>query len=235
MNPLVVTMTTYNRPSYLAQVITGLNSNADFGKYDLVASVEPGCDTNLAVLAGAKCRDKHIHVNHDVLGHNDNTYRALDLGFQLSNFVILIEDDIVPGPDALDYFQHCREAYKGDPSVFTVAGCSNRPPEDLGRECDHKIGKRPWFACWGWATWQSRWEEIKETWSEDTHDGWDGHIANVVRGDRVEVYPLLSRVQNIGAVGGHVPSPEWHVANHHFQHWSGNTQVLPGEWEEVAQ
>jgi hypothetical protein len=47
----------------------------------------------------------------------------------------------------------------------------------------------------------------------------------------------VSRIQNIGAEKGtHVPSPEWHAANHHVPVTADDIEAeSPGEWRQVVE
>jgi hypothetical protein len=50
----------------------------------------------------------------------------------------------------------------------------------------------------------------------DDDNSWDVIVNHALRAGRYEVFPTVSRIQNIGAEQGtHVPSAEWHAANHH--------------------
>ena len=52
-------------------------------------------------------------------------------------------------------------------------------------------------------------------WTTNVEPGWDIRLNEVIRGERYEIVPCVSRTQNIGALGGvHVPSPEWHAEHH---------------------
>jgi hypothetical protein len=63
----------------------------------------------------------------------------------------------------------------------------------------------------------------------------DEHLHHQLRRGRSEIYPALSRVQNIGACGGvHVPSPAWHRAHHHVPFWAGNTTLASGTFGPPA-
>ena len=55
-----------------------------------------------------------------------------------------------------------------------------------------------------------------------------------VRGGRGEVFPFVSRVQDVGALGGvHVPSAEWHLANQFNEYWVGSLPVYSGGYRAV--
>ena len=62
---------------------------------------------------------------------------------------------------------------------------------------------------------------------------WAGAIHNGTKGQRM-IYPRVSRIQNVGAVGGvHVPNPTWHAANHHVPvgAWDVGLYQQPlGQW-----
>ena len=82
--------------------------------------------------------------------------------------------------------------------------------------------------------WKDRWEWARNNWNTDPAR-YATHLNNeLAKRGLKEVYPLLSRSQNIGAKGGvHVPSVEWHRKNHHTQHWAGNHDLAPGTYCEA--
>jgi len=57
---------------------------------------------------------------------------------------------------------------------------------------------------------------------KDSYESWDMRIGNfVVKNKFQEVYPTLSRIQNIGAEGGvHVPNAAFHAEHHHVKVWA---------------
>jgi hypothetical protein len=54
------------------------------------------------------------------------------------------------------------------------------------------------------------------------------------RKDRVEIRPILSRVQNIGAIDGYnCPSPQFHRMKHHTPTWAQGLGVFCRKFEEA--
>jgi hypothetical protein len=170
------------------------------------------------------------------LGCNLNTENALFDGFSFGNYVIHLEDDIVCAPDALRYYEWCAERYVADRFVFSVTGYNFRatsPPADEF----HKVCRRRWFQPWGWATWRDRWERFAgRLYSAPT--GWDDFInLTYCWGNwgpcSHEIYPELSRSQNIGLISsiGNIP-PEWYAENHFLKQWAGNYDVPRGVFAE---
>jgi len=136
--------------------------------------------------------NSEIIVNKRLLGIYKNKIKALLVGFHQSDYVIHIEDDILLAKDALRFFEHCKK-YGEDKSVFSVTAynrTSSAPPSDQ----HHDIGRRQYHHCWPWATWRDRWEELcRKKWS-----GNSAFLNEQLLEGRVEIFPVLSRSQNLG-------------------------------------
>jgi len=68
---------------------------------------------------------------------------------------IVLEDDIETAPYFLTYMNECLEQYADNREVLAVSGFSY---------IDRKVDGTYFISqplCWGWATWQDRWEEYK--------------------------------------------------------------------------
>lgn len=214
----VITMTAYRRPEYTRQVLTALARCHGINDYRVLIHVDPGSEEVLQIAREALLKRKTLVENADRLGCGQNTFCALHHGFQWADFVIHLEDDTVPAPDFLQYFEWVRQRYRDDHRVLSATAYAKTTARP---EQHHHVVRAPWFTPWGWATWSDRWREISEHWSNSPLT-WD-IVLNQVRGDRVEVRPLLARTQNIGAeLSEHCPSPEFHRDNHfnEFGAWS---------------
>lgn len=214
----VITLTAYRRPEYTRQVLDALSRCDGIDDYRVLIHLEPGNSEVRQVIQEARLAQKTLVENSDRLGCGGNTYCALHHGFQLAEFVIHLEDDTVPARDCLRFFEWANLRYREDHTVLSVTAYSKTVPSS---ENQHRVVRTPWFTPWGWATWIDRWNEISEHWSNSPVT-WDIAL-NQLRGDRVEVQPLLARIQNIGAeLGEHCPSPEFHRQNHfnEFGAWS---------------
>lgn len=192
-------MTAWKRPEYTRQVIRALEACDGSEDVQLYAHVEPGNDEVQSILIGSRLL-KDLTVNPSVLGIPRNTYNALEHGFKHAGYVIHMEDDTVPSQDFLTFHKWAAETYRDDKDVFNVTGY-NRVEELPAPEHYGDVKRREWFTCWGWGTWIDRWEEIAKYWSND-NPGFAWHVNLGIRLNRVEVHPLLSRVQNIGDLDG---------------------------------
>jgi GNT-I family len=221
-----IVMTTWRRPEYTKRVFSAINECIGIEKYNIAVFAEP--DANVVEVANnwkPNCKKYNLHVNPQRLGCGPNIYQALESGFKTDDYVIMVEDDIVLAKDALLYFEHCKQEYKNDNSVFTVCGYAKNKPD---RNLNHTIQKVSWFTPWGWATWSNRWQEMQA--SKDKLSNikpeelsWDIVTNHQIRNKRFQIEPFLSRTQNIGAeLGAYCPSKKWHEENcfNEYGSWS---------------
>lgn len=244
----VITATHFDRPDYTRRHLEALARCAGIGDCLYLPHAEPKNEEVVALLRAASFCETRVTVNPCRVHADPNTVMALDEAFALSDFAIHVEDDILLAPDALDFFWWCRARYAGDPAVLSVAGYTRGPeppPED-----HHKVTKRAWFHPWGVGLWRDRWERCRPAVLRVSGTdpatlrlngqgvlGWDGALNKCrERWGLFEVYPTLSRVQNVGSVssihGSSWFTPDWHAQNQHSPHWAGDgREVSPGAWE----
>ena len=237
-----IVMTLYRRPVYTSQVLDSVMScREDIGDMPFWMFVDLGCD-EVADLAFRFARDSGLRAgvfwSSERLGCNKNTFRAVDAAIDQFDSVIVLEDDVLLGRDAIRYFKWGLRKYSGDPDVFSISGYhrdNDAKEQDVG-----VVSRRCWFVPWGWATWRDRWIDVRN--ARMNHPipagvSWDTWLSENARAGRSEIYPPVSRTQNIGANGGqHVPSPEWHRENQWNPVWVNSLFPFskPGvnEWSE---
>ena len=121
----VITFIAWRRPEYTRQVIEGLRRCEGIEKYTVLSFVEPGsepdCQETWEMVKAMDFADCYSFRNERRLGTAKNVYQALSVGFGFTDYVIHLENDCVPTPDALLFFEHCRDAYRDDPQVFSAA------------------------------------------------------------------------------------------------------------------
>lgn len=186
----IITMTAWRRPDYTKQVIENLKRCIGFEEYTLLPTIEPGYPEILKAFDGLyNCE---VIVNDQRLGCTENTLKALQRGFNISDFVIHMEDDTVPGIDSLKYFEWIYKTYKDDKKIFT-ASAFNRISK-INPKNYFTVYRCHYFTGWMWSTWIDRFEEMIKEWNFP----WDVNINKNLRGNRYEICPSLPRSQNIG-------------------------------------
>ncbi|PSC73428.1 DNA-directed RNA polymerase III subunit RPC2 [Micractinium conductrix] len=158
-------------------------------------------------------REVIINASAANIGLWPNKKRAVGGALALSDYVVVLEDDIVVAHDALRWFEwHVTSGLIFDNPDIAVATCwSTSFPhhttaveghdmlvaKDLGLLDKYWVDN--WAQPWGWATWRRTWDAVGEGWS-----GQDIKLARAIQ-ERgwYETMPLVSRCNNIGSVGFH--------------------------------
>jgi hypothetical protein len=212
----IIAMTAFNRPHYLTRVLTALAQCHGIDRYALLVRCEPGCDEVVRLLREFKGpKEMLVHVNSVVRGCTLNYCDLMDEATGMSDFVVDLEDDIVPSPDFLAYMEWARNRYADDQRVFSISGYSQEQP--TGSET-YAMRRRKWFSAWGHGMWSNNWRKVRLYCINEKVHSWDMPIADFVLAAGLwEVFPVLSRVQNIGVKGTH-SNPQWHAKHIHTEH-----------------
>lgn len=232
----VITSTHYKRPYYSADTIAAVAKQPVAKDCHFHASMDPHPSnpvTESIVMEHAKSfASFSMSIREGEPSCNCNTKAALEAALALSpDFVILVEDDVLLGRDALAMFLRQAELHKDNKDIFTVSAW--RHPDGwlpgCGREKrdgeENEFATSPWFVPWGWGTWPDRLEEMLAKWTTGSdHSGnencesWDRVLGlpTGTRGNRVEVQPMISRAINIGDKMG------THRGANILTHWIGS-------------
>jgi hypothetical protein len=226
---MIITMTTYRRPDYTRQVLDALARCRGIGNCRLLVACEPGHPEVVAAFNGWDACYIHLKVNEKRRGLNKNTRTVLSRALELQpDYLLHIEDDTVLSPDALEYYQWALNESRKHADVFSVAGYNK--PDKPPAPADVKLAaKRKWFTCWGWAVTGKRLAEILQHWSAANPKSFAWHLNKKVRAGRFEIYPKLSRVQNIGyEKGENDRTAAWYRENHRTPYVA--TSSVTGAW-----
>jgi hypothetical protein len=235
MNPdqnKVVVMTWWRRPAYSRLVAEALCRCWGIEGYRVIIHVEPDCEDVVRLAREFPLPNKDVVVHPTRYGCRRSAFAAFSSGFATgSDFVAYLEDDVVPAPDCLLFFEWARRTYAHDPTIF-FAGAFHWNPADEPAAAT----REPGFTCWGCATWADRWNEMAGKWTFDgVEQGWDHMMATELRRGRDSIQPKLPRMQNIGAeLGAFCSDPTWHLDRHYNAVWSGDRPRPPvSEYREV--
>ena len=226
----VISMTAYRRPDYTGQVIAALAGCTGVGDWLLLPHVEPGHREVRSIFESIDFCECSPTFNPQRLGLNRNTQAALQHAAASSaDFLVHLEDDTVPADDFLEYAAWACDEFSGDASVFTVAGYNNAMRVDAPDH--HTIGRRDWFTCWGWGTWRPVLKEMLAKWSFKNPQSFAWHLNKQLRGDRQEIHPVLSRIQNIGyEQGENGRSAAWYRQHHRTPTFAGDFSFESAGW-----
>lgn len=144
------------------------------------------------------------------LGVLKHPYVILDTLFSEGyDFVLRAEDDLVVSDGILEYFDWASSAFKFIPDVATVHGFSFDNSDD-----ERLTQRKQEFNPWIFGTWKRMWPRLKKDWDFDysTNDGvhmrksgfdWNFNERVYPKYELFGIYPIVSRVKNIGKFGIH--------------------------------
>lgn len=199
-------MTAWRRPDYTKQVLASLASCQDIGNWILFPKVEPGYDEVIALFKAWRASEIHLVINKKRLGLNRNTHSALMHAKETQADIIThIEDDTVLSPDALRYYKWAaKKVLKHDHAqkIIFISGY-NRPRSRPSLMQSHGCDIRTAWTPWGWAIDQLRLQWVLSRWSFSNNKCFTCSFnrkfhRSKYRSQFKEIFPRLSRIQNIG-------------------------------------
>lgn len=251
INNKVIAITLYRRPKYTRQVLDALKQCYGIEDYtvmfscDVDARYQEACDESidLAVEFATNHGSTSIRVNNPRLGINWNKFFLLPRAYQLSDYVIFLEDDCVPAKDTLRFFEHMGERFRDNSSVISITGYSK--PDNSAGLYDIFCGQG--FTPWGWGMWKDRYMRIvgdgsafkahyKAAGRDESFDNW---MCINTGPDEVHYGPVQPRIQCIGAEDAeHTPSKDWHMNRMYQQFGAWNYDLpepTPDMWDAIKQ
>jgi hypothetical protein len=223
----VITLCFWRRPQYAEHVLNSLKACAGIKDYHLVIHLDGPQMTSMKKLCeNIRMAPREIIQSKKNIGCNQSTRTVLERGFQHSDYVIHVEEDVILAPDALLYFEWARQ-FGSDKNLFTIGAWRHRSgwlegdgPFPVDQKIQTKVVRSPFFHCWGWATWKDRWADMKAHWTtkDDLTLSWDTALTqHRHKTGRHELLPLVSRALNIGAEKGVHRGDSW------LSYWAGST------------
>ncbi len=162
MTPPVV-LFAFNRPDKLERVLAALKTQ---DIEHLIVFVDgPRDDANVELVE--QCRaiardvdwvDKELHFgeqNRGLPGLSDNVSTVL----KVYKAAVFVEDDCLPMPGFYPFMRRALSHYEPEKKVFSIGGYQPIPHKYF-KNYPYSLVSSARFLCWGWATWQDRWEVI---------------------------------------------------------------------------
>lgn len=229
MNTLSITL--YNRPKYTQIILDHLDLCYNIDKYNIFIYCEPNNKEVIELAKNFRPQQTQVTINPTKFGCNKNIYQALNYGLSINDFHIHLEDDTVPGKDFLVYCEWCREYYKDADEIFSVSGyvnSNNSIEQFIEKNIEfNSVMIRNWFTPWGWGTWKNRWLSVSDfitPFLNTSTISWDLILHRSIK-NKKECFPMVSRIQNIGAENGSFcPGSSWHLKNQYNEYWIETTR-----------
>lgn len=221
---LPILMPVGDRPHYLRQVLEALSNVKDIEKSLLVVSQDMrGREVTDLIRAIRFTNVVILHHTRPFLGlpsffwdsahaTSSNIFFLLEFAFSNTDAraAIVLEDDVVPSPDFLNYFEWATEHLLADDRVMTVNSFNihSRVFPEKGYHPQHhpydmvlnRHGGRDIFTGWGWAISRPMWFRVRKGWS---FINWDIQLDKTMQALGLISYkPVLGRAIHIGMQQG---------------------------------
>jgi len=228
----LVAVLAYNRPEYLTMCLEALSRCRGAEEWGVIVSVDgPNGQHPMPSVPLPKNLNIEVvrHKNNSGIDHH-NSFCANGIFSRIAeaNFLVMLEDDAVLTPDALElasgfYGWPRRDDYLfmsiGDPKYSKVA------PEES--EYEQLVEERYSIYTSAWCFTRGSWEKMLETWNRplSTQLGWDWSLSTSMHENGWKsMYPLVSRARNVGRVGVHAYA-EWFDQNVAPARYSDGRQI----------
>lgn len=244
----VIATTHYRRPHYSKQVLDallGCYGSEDYRvliSQDFDPAYEAACNEVTEVLnqfsAARPPGMTELIINNPRYGIDLNKLFILPKAFELSDYVIFLEDDTFLSKDALRFFEFCGNRFQDDQGVVAVCAYHRYLTLEQHRRVltkeTYDLAKAGGFSPWGWAMWSDRYARkmgdgaaYKECWGDEANGRFDWWFNTGMDPGEGSVYPVLPRANHIGGEQAeHTPSLEWLMANE-FAPFGAWTQEMP--------
>ncbi|KMO84422.1 hypothetical protein BST22_22195 [Mycolicibacterium chubuense] len=155
----------YNRSDKLSAMLTSLRSCTGFRESDVIIFVDgPKGPADAAAVEQVRAFVRDLNMPNvswrfrdTNCGLRNSIYAGVSEVMEAYGRAIVLEDDLVLSPIALEYFNNALARYETDHRVWSIAGYIYDAP--VLRNSDKSIAM-PYAHPWGWATWARAWSEF---------------------------------------------------------------------------
>ncbi len=153
----------FNRPDKLQSVFSALKTQDIKCLIVFVDGPRDDADVNLVkkcitIARNVDWVDKELHFsehNRGLPGLSDNIGQVMNR-YQSAVF---LEDDCLPMPEFYSFMRQALFYYQTEKKVFSIGGYQPIRQKYF-RNYPYSLVSTARFLCWGWATWQDRWQVI---------------------------------------------------------------------------
>jgi hypothetical protein len=190
--PLVLFV--YNRPRHTERALKAISRLERLAECDLIVHCDGAIDPERADRVN---ETRHVvsqfapALNARVIERPENVGLAAAIAGTVTKIVqdfgriIVLEDDLVPSPDFVEFMLAALDRYEHVDDVAQISGCVMSE----GVQVDADAFFLPGSSTWGWATWQRAWRLFRWQDEIDVSDA-ASHIARLSLGPEISAYCL---------------------------------------------
>ena len=153
----------FNRPDKLQSVFSALKTQDIERLIVFLDGPRDDADVNLVeecitIARNVDWVDKKLHFgeqNRGLPGLSDNIRTVLNV----YKSAVFVEDDCLPMPGFYSFMRQALFHYQAEKKVFSIGGYQPIRQKYF-RNYPYSLVSTARFLCWGWATWQDRWQLV---------------------------------------------------------------------------
>lgn len=216
----LISILAYNRPEYLTQCLEALSKCRGAEEWGVIVSVDgPNGQQPMPSVPLPKNLNIEVvrhQVNYGIDHHNAFCANGVFDNFEAADFLVMLEDDAILTPDALELASGFHGWPRRDEYLFMSVGdpkYTKSPPEEW--EYEQLVEERYSIYTSAWCFTRGSWEKMLGAWNRPlrTQLGWDWSLSTSMHDNGWKsLYPTVSRSKNVGRVGVHAYA-EWFDQN----------------------
>jgi hypothetical protein len=201
----VIVLTACSRPEYTRRLLRALDQCYGVDEYYFIVSLDyiGGVSEEVKDICYSwlKIGKGELFVNDPPYGIDTNKIKTFEKAYAISEYVIHLEDDIIPARDCLRYFEWGNERFKSDKRILAI-NSYNKYPSGWSIDLLYSCFVSNSVNVWGWGIWKDRWEELMSS-GKDFNSCFDARVLEYLEEKHMLfVHPVIARSQNIGEIGG---------------------------------
>ncbi|MDD5362979.1 MAG: hypothetical protein PHN88_12650 [Ignavibacteria bacterium] len=154
----------YNRPDNLSRILDGLKKQDLFKLIFFIDGPKTETDVlnvreTINIAKSVDWCDKDIIIHEKNRGLPGMSH-DMDTISDMHEMFAVVEDDCLPMPDFFHYVCESLKYYKDYKNVFAIGGYQPLRTKYF-KNYNYSVVSSYRFLCWGWATWSSKWKELK--------------------------------------------------------------------------
>jgi len=255
INNKVIVATIFNRPGYTKQCFDALSQCDGIEEYSLIVHQDWDSDrwekeckeVQQIVLDFAlerRVKSFDYLISNPKRGIDECKLYALPKGFEKSDGVVLVEDDVALGLDALRFFEWGFEEFKDNQEITSINTYNRIIDKDVNDLDIYAYCITSGFSCWGALLFKDRYEKhigldgekyrqaVTDIWGANEINGRFDWLHSVLPNVKA-VYPLVARCQNRGHNNAANPKTEEWFLDHQFNRfgiWDREIEKGPKIW-----
>jgi hypothetical protein len=215
----------YNRPEYSKRCVEYLQRVRGIKDVRLFFQIDRSDKTHQIKEIIQEANFKHctINVHQSRVRIGENKKSAMAYGFEHSDEVILVEDDVIVSYDFLEYFEKMFKNFEESDNIFNILAFNKLDSNDINKAFLKTIYKTTIpLLCGCWGIWRRSWDKLVENnWTGKDVSFWEIYDDLLA----YSISPKVPRMKNIGEISSTGKPCIAHKETIESKYWSNDFDI----------